>query len=331
MRVLITGAAGYVGSNVLAGLAADPKVDKVIGIDNFCSADRKSFLKYLKSLQKNRKVIFRELDFYDLENLIPLLEQSDVIVHLAEEKEKEIYSEKITINNTKIIQWQKNVEGYRRLLESSIICGIKKVILASWAGVYVRSEKEKMAENEPLVPINQYYHQKLSQEFYNKIFSKEYFLDTATLRMSNVYGIGSNPYRWCIHKEPDVISVMVSDAVAKNRIVVHNRGIQKRNFLYVGNAVDAVVKSVFFQGRFNGDTLNICSDEETSIIDVAKCIAGLTGAEIVHKDVSWQKNIIQHDILNLKAKKKIKFKPAGNMRACIKAMVNAIRKKESRS
>lgn len=331
MRVLITGAAGYVGSNVLAGLAADPKVDKVIGIDNFCSADRKSFLKYMKSLQKNRKVIFRELDFYDLENLIPLLEQSDVIVHLAEEKEKEIYSEKITINSTKIIQWQKNVEGYRRLLESSIICGIKKVILASWAGVYVRSEKEKMAENEPLVPINQYYHQKLSQEFYNKIFSKEYFLDTATLRMSNIYGIGFNPYRWCIHKEPDVISVMVSDAVAKKKIVVHNGGIQKRNFLYVNNAVDAVAKSVFYQGRFNGDTLNICSDEETSIIDVAKCVSGLTGAEIVHKNVSWQKNIIQHDISNLKAKKKIKFKPAADMRTCIKTMVSAIRKKESRS
>ncbi len=331
MKVLVTGAAGYLGSNVLAGLAANSKIEKVIGIDNFCSAEKKIFLKYLKSLQKNKKLVFREMDFYDLENFIPLLEQSDIIVHLAEEKEKEIYSEKITINNTKIIQWQKNVEGYRRMLEASIICGIKKVILASWAGVYVRSEKEKMEENEPLVPINQYYHQKLSQEFYNKIFSKEYFLDTVTLRMSNIYGIGFNPYRLSIYKEPGVISVMIADALRKGKITVHNGGVQKRNFLYIGDAVDAVAKSVCVTGKFGGNTLNICSDEETSIIDIARCISALTKAEIIHKDMNWQKNIIQHDISNLSARKKIEFKPSGDIRLCIKDMIKAIRKKESKS
>jgi nucleoside-diphosphate-sugar epimerase len=198
-------------------------------------------------------------------------------------------------------------------------------VLGSWSGVYVESSVNKLSENEPLVPINQYYHQKVSQEYYNKMFAYEYMLDTVTLRMSNVYGVGPASNRWRVEQEPGVISVMVEDAVKKRAIELHNRGEQKRNFVYVGDVVEALMKSIFHKKALSGNTFNICSDEETRIIDIASWIAGMCDAQIHHKDVKWQKNIVQHPISNVRAKKVLGFHATGDMRERLQNVVETVR------
>ena len=325
MNILITGAAGYVGSNLLAALSRTKERLHVNAVDNFHSTRRQLFDVTMRNLNSTGKCDFCEADFYDLEKIVPLLEQTDTVVHLAEEKEKKVYSEKATITSEQVLRWQKNVEGFRRLLEASIVCGVKRVILCSWAGVYVTSETSKLSENEPLVPINQYYHQKISQEYYNKMFAYEYMLDTVTLRMSNVYGIGLEPCRWRVDGEPGAVAVMMENALRERKIEVHNKGLQKRNFIYVGDVVDALVKVIFYRGKFSGNTFNICSDEEVKIIDIARWIAEICGAAIQHRDVKWQSNIIQHPVSNVRAKKVFGFYPTRDMRRRLQEMAEAIR------
>lgn len=325
MNILITGAAGYIGSNLIAALSMIQEGLHINAIDNFHSTKKQRFDITCNNLDLGNKCDFSEEDFYDLEKVVPLLEQTDVVVHLAEEKEKKIYSERSAITFAKVMAWQKNVEGYRRLLEASIICGVKRVILCSWAGVYVTSAKNKLTENEPLVPINQYYHQKISQEYYTKIFAYEYLLDTATLRMSNVYGVGPASDRWCVDSEPGVIPVMIDSALRDGEVIVHSKGLQKRNFIYIGDVVDALVKAIFFKGKLSGSTYNICSDEESKIIDIADRIAEICGANVHYKDVKWQKNIIQHATSNVRAKKVFGFDPTMNMHQRLQAMVDTIK------
>lgn len=330
MNILITGAAGYIGSNLLAALSRIKERLHVNAVDNFHSTKRQLFDKSVRNLNSTSKCDFYEADFYDLEKIVPLLEQTDTVVHLAEEKEKKVYSEKAAITSEQVIGWQKNVEGYRRLLEASIICGVKRVILCSWAGVYVTSTKNKLSEKEPLVPINQYYHQKISQEYYSKMFAYEYMLDTVTLRISNVYGVGPESCRWRVDGEPGAVAAMIENALRERKIEVHNKGLQKRNFVYVGDVVDALVKSIFYKYKFSGNTFNICSDEEVRIIDIANWIAEICGAIIHHKDVTWQGNIIQHPISNVRAKKVLGFNPTRDMRQRLQEMVETVRASQDR-
>lgn len=325
MNILITGAAGYIGSNLAVALCTVAEKVKVFAVDNYFSTRRRPFDEILGQPDLGKRCEFFEFDFYDLEKMVPLLEMTDIVVHLGEEKEKKVYSEKAAITQSQVIRWQKNVEGYRRLLEASVICGVKRVVLGSWSGVYVESAASKLSENEPIVPINQYYHQKISQEYYNKMFAYEYMLDTVTLRMSNVYGVGPASNRWRVDNEPGVISVMVEDAVTKGMIEVHNKGEQKRNFIFVGDVVQALEKAIFQKKQLSGNTFNICSDEETRIIDIAGWIAGICDAEIHHKDVKWQKNIIQHSISNVRAKKALGFEPTGDMCERLRDVIEIVR------
>lgn len=325
MNILITGVAGYIGSNLAAALCSGGEKVKVFGVDNYFSSKKRPFNLNKRQSGSGGWFEFFDFDFYDLEKMVPLLEMMDVVVHLAEEKEKKVYSERAAITESQVIRWQKNVEGYRRLLEASVVCGVKRVVLGSWSGVYVESATSKLSENEPLVPINQYYHQKVSQEYYNKMFAYEYMLDTVTLRMSNVYGIGSASDRWRVDNEPGVIPVMIEDALKKGFIEVHNQGEQKRNFVYVGDVVQALQKAIYRKKELSGNTFNICSDGEMKIIDVAGWIAEICDAEIIHKDVAWQKNIVQHSISNLRAKKALGFKPTGNIRKRLRDAVETAR------
>ncbi len=164
-----------------------------------------------------------------------------------------------------------------------------------------------------MVPINQYFQQKIAQEYYNKMFAHEFMLDTVTLRMSNVYGVGHATHRWYVDNEPGVISVMVGDALRKKMIEVHNKGEQKRNFIFVGDVVEALMKSIYYKNKFAGNTFNICSDQDTRIIDIAHWIARMCDAQIQHKDMKWQKNIIQHPISNVRARKTLGFCPTSDI------------------
>ncbi|NLT23679.1 MAG: NAD-dependent epimerase/dehydratase family protein [Syntrophorhabdus sp.] len=325
MNVLITGAAGYIGNNLVAALCRAQEKVNIYAVDNFFSTSRRSFEQPIGKQGSGNSCVFFEFDFYDLENMVPLLEVMDVVVHLAEEKERKVYSERSTTTRPQVIRWQKNVEGYRRLLEASVICGVKRVVLGSWSGVYVESPGSRLSENEPIVPINQYYHQKISQEYYSKMFAYEYMLDTVTLRMSNVYGVGPASGRWKVDNEPGVISVMVEDALMKGSIEVHNKGEQKRNFVFVGDVVEALRKAIFYTGKLSGNTFNICSDKTTRIIDVAEMIAGICDVQIQHRDVKWQKNIVQHSISNTRAKKVFGYRPTDDMPARLEDMVETVR------
>ena len=326
MNILITGAAGYIGSNLITKLAKDANVKNIIAVDNFYSTPQSIFSSTQKLLKRYKNFNFYKLDFYDLENMVPLLERTDVLVHLAEEKEKHIPLQSLIVTNEKIIKWQKNVEGYRRLLEATIVCGVRRVILCSWGGLYVNIKNNKINENQALVPVNHYYQQKIAQEYYNKLFAWEYLLDTLTLRLSNVYGVGFARNRWSMMKERGVIASMVESAVKDKKIVVHDEGLQKRNFLYIKDAVDALEKAIFFKGKCKGEILNICSDDETRIIDIAQYISKICKAKIIHENTKWQENITQYNISNIKAKKKIKFHPSSNMENRIEEFVKVIKK-----
>lgn len=323
LNVLVTGAAGYIGSNLIISLCGLSHCDRIFAVDCFFSTGRSLFDSTMDHLD-SKKCTFHEADFYDLEKMVPLLEQTDVVVHLAEEKEKNVYSEGTAITKKQVSRWQKNVEGYRRLMEASVMCGVKRVILGSWAGVYVAAARNHFSESDPLVPINQYYHQKISQEYYSKVFANEYLLDTVTLRISNVYGVGPELRRWRVEGDPGVIPVMVESALKGGEIVVHNKGVQKRNFVYVGDVVDALVKSILFQGNLSGNTFNICADEETRIIDIAQRIASVCGATIRHQDMKWQKNIVQHPISNARAGKVFGFQPTGDMQERLREMIETV-------
>ncbi len=140
MNILITGAAGFIGSNLVASLSNSAEKVHIYAVDNFFSTKRQHFDDTLCLPEKKNRCELFKIDFYDLETMIPLLEVIDVVVHLAEEKDKRVFPKRTEITQSQVERWKKNVEGYRRLLEASIICGVKRIILGSWSGVYEIAE-----------------------------------------------------------------------------------------------------------------------------------------------------------------------------------------------
>ncbi|MDZ4229280.1 MAG: NAD-dependent epimerase/dehydratase family protein [Patescibacteria group bacterium] len=209
---------------------------------------------------------------------------------------------------------QSNVIGTFNVLEASRLAGVKQFIFTSSAAVYGESKQLPIKETWPTKPISAYGLSKLTDELYCRLF-EEHFPSTI-FRFANVYGPGQNS-----SSEGGVVAIFIRRILDNQPVVVYGSGRQTRDFVYVSDVVDALAAALKLK---EPATLNIGSNQPTSVIHLIKLIEKLTGrsAKIKYRPkrpVEIEKSLFSFN----QARVKLKWRPRTSLKEGLNETVNS--------
>lgn len=256
LKVMISGAAGFIGSHLVDRLIKDGH--KICGIDDLSAGKFKNIEKY----EYNPSFVFIEKDIqslgiYDIfKNFKP-----DIVVHLAA-----ISNVNYSINNV-IKSNEVNVSGTVNLLELSAKFKTSKFIFASSAAVYGKNPTI-LSEDLETKPLSPYGLQKKIGEDYCKLFSNQYNLDTACLRFFNIYGPRQDLSKYC----GAIIPSLLSNLENKLPPIIYGDGEQSRDFCYVKDVINAILLTINYTKPLNGEIFNIASGRTVSINNLCQIL-----------------------------------------------------------
>lgn len=256
MKILITGAAGFIGFNLASHLLK--KKYNVYGIDNFDNYYSTSLKKLrLNILKKDKKFNFYKIDINNKKklNLFFRKVKIDIIVNLAAQAGVRYSLE----NPKKYIDV--NILGFLNLVEEAKKNKIKRFVYASSSSVYGESTNFPLKENEKLNPKNIYAVSKKLNEEIAEMHQKIDKINFTGLRFFTVFG------EW---GRPDMFMLKLFKAhLTKKVFYLNNYGNHLRDFTYIGDVVKAVEKLI--KKKFNHhEVFNICSNNPINIYDVVK-------------------------------------------------------------
>jgi UDP-glucose 4-epimerase len=228
---------------------------KVFVIDNLSTGKKENL---------NKKAIFYKADICHLDKILPLFKGIDYVFHLAANP-RVIFSVENPIESHKV-----NVDGTLNVLYASYKNKVKRLIFASSAAVYGDIKKLPLKENITPNPVSPYGLHKLIGEYYCKLFSNLYNLETICLRYFNVYGPRmdpNGPYALVIGK-------FLKLRKENKPLTIYGDGKQTRDFVYVDDVIKANILAMKSKKVGKGEVINICSGKNYSINYIAKLIGG---------------------------------------------------------
>lgn len=252
MKVLITGGAGYVGTELTKTLVKCDDVDDILIYDNLGRLNYNLFLG--RRLERHEKVNFISGDILDSRKLRMVLEGVDIVYHLAA---------RVTTpfaNTDAHFHEQVNHWGTAEVVNAVEDSGVKKFIYTSSTSVY-GSSKDYL--NEDTIPNAKTFYgvSKLrGEEHVRRLFKKK---DTYVLRCGNVYGYSKSM------RFDAVINKFMFEANFNNRISIHGDGKQSRSFISVGLLADVMEKIITH--KVPGGTYNLV-DKNYSILDIVDAL-----------------------------------------------------------
>ncbi len=286
MKVLVTGGAGFIASHICDRLIAIGH--QVIVVDNMSSGKWENL---------NSKVVFYNVDICD-PGLASVFEQEKprVVIHHAAQ-----------VNVNRSLQNPArdayvNTVGSINLFQNSFRFKVEKIIYASSAAVYGEPVYLGMDEKHPANPLSFYGISKLAPEYYLHAYASLYKFKYTILRYSNVYGP-----RQGTEQEGGVISIFMNNFAGHEESIVFGDGTATRDFIYVADVVDANIKCLELA---DGDTVNISTNQQTSILDLYYQIKLLFESRLEPVFTEKRLGDIQHSYLvNSRARQILKWEP----------------------
>jgi len=258
MKILITGIAGFIGSNL-----ADKLIEQghnVIGIDNL-STGKKENLNF-KCTFINEDLVTIPTDALDM-----IMKNVDYVFHVAAKaRVQPSIIDPLGFNDN-------NVKATLKLLDSAARAKtVKRFIFSSSSSVYGNGDKLPFEETMTPDPISPYALQKLIGEQYCQLYSKIYGLDTVCLRYFSVFG----------NRQPTsgayctILGIFTRQHMAGDALTITNDGEQKRDFTHVSDVVNANILAMKYNKNIplNGQCFNIGFGKNTSINEIASYFGG---------------------------------------------------------
>jgi nucleoside-diphosphate-sugar epimerase len=261
MRIVVTGAAGFIGSNLCRELLTGGHV--VTGIDAFTDY----YPRWIK--ERNVAPLRGEPGFELLEEdldtmpLAPVLRGADAVFHLAAQA-----GVRASWGRSFDIYTRNNIQVTQKLLEASRDLGLKKFVYASSSSVYGLTPVLPMAETNPVQPLSPYGVSKLAAEQLCFLYFKNFGVPAVSLRFFTVYGPSQRP-DMAFHK---FFKAMVED----RDLTVFGDGRQTRDFTFVADIVRASLAAID-SGR-PGETYNIGGGHRRALVEVIGVMEGISGA-----------------------------------------------------
>ena len=278
MRIIITGVAGFIGSN-LCGVLLEMG-HTVIGIDNFLCGYKENIQKYLN----NKLFSFYEISIID-EKIESIIIKNDIIIHLA------AISSLASNQENPVFAYNNNICGTIHLLEIARIVGVKQFIFASTSSIYENNIEFPLNESLTTSPDLMYSLGKKHCEEIIKSYNENYGLSYSILRFFNVYGPNQDVYR----KNPALVPYIIDCYKNNNIPVLHSDGKQKRDYVFIEDIL--YLFRLLLDGEPINDIVNVSSGNVISvleIVDIIKSFFPNSKIEPIYRDpcLLWDKSDI---------------------------------------
>ena len=312
-RILVTGGAGFIGSNLCETLI--DKGNKVVCLDNFATGKRKN----LESLTKNSNFTLIDGDTRKFEDCLKATKDVDYVLHQAA-----LGSVPRSINDP-ITSNDVNVGGFLNMLVAARDNEVKRFVFASSSSIYGDSESIPKVENIIGKPISPYAITKFVNELYADIFSKKYGLETIGLRYFNVFGRRQDPNG----AYAAVIPKFVSQLINGESPVINGDGSYSRDFTYIDDVIQANMLSLVTTNEKALSTVyNVAYGDRNTLNDLMGYLKKYLSEfddKISKINVIYGKNRegdIPHSHASVaKAKKKLNYNPQFSLQKGLKEAV----------
>ncbi len=302
-RILVTGGAGFIGSNLCEALLEMGHEVRVL--DNFSTGKRENLGDFIQSIE------VMEGDIRDYETLEKAVTGVERVIHLAA-----MSSVPWSVDDPEAAHHM-NATGTLHVLKASRDHGVQRVVLASTSAIYGENPVQPKREEMIPEPMSPYAATKLAGEHYCRIFSSLYGLETVALRYFNVYGKRQDPASHYSAVIPKFITRMLSNS----NPVIYGDGEQTRDFVFVEDCNRANIKASFTDG-ISGEFFNIGSGMNISVNELFNTIRDITGAKLepVYEDA--RKGDVRESLSDIsKARRHLGFEPAYTMEAGLRKTI----------
>jgi nucleoside-diphosphate-sugar epimerase len=311
MFYLVTGGAGFIGSNTVGRLLE--LGERVRVLDNFSTGKRP----YLFPLRDRIELI--EGDIRYLNVVQEATKGVDYVIHLAA-----LPSVPRSIR-TPIESNDVNVSGTLNVLIAARDLGVKRVVYAASSSAYGNTEVLPKTEDMAALPLSPYAVNKFAGELYCRVFHQVYGLETVSLRYFNVFGPRQDP----MSQYSAVIPKFIGAALAGQPPVIFGDGGQSRDFTFVENVVEANLLACRADGA-SGETINIACGTRVTLNELAGMIGRIVGTDVKPAYQPQRSGDVRHSLADIrKAERILGYRPGTSLEAGLRRTVDWLREQSA--
>ena len=292
-RVLVTGGAGFIGSNLVEELVDRGK--DVVVLDDLYLGDEDNFSEVKNDIE------FVQGSVLDEEALDESMQGVDTVFHLAARSSSPMHKEN-PAEGARV-----NVEGFVRTVEAAKDEEVEKVVYASTSSMYGSVEPPHSEDQNP-VPSNLYTASKMSREKYAEAYSYNNEMETTGLRFFSVFG----PHERAKGKYANVVTQFLWKMMDDEQPVIWGDGTQERDFVFVEDVVDALIKASKRRDELDGEVFNVGRGDPVTFNEVVENLNEALGKEIDAEKIEnpRDKYVHEHKADNSKAREVLGWSPS---------------------
>jgi len=291
-RCLITGGAGFIGSNFTDFLLE--KKFEVTVVDSLATG-RLENIRHLK-----KKIKFIKGDIRDLDLLMKASKNADFIFHLAAlPSVNRSVRDPIESNSV-------NIAGTLNVFQAAARNKVKRVVFASSSSVYGDAKTLPKVETMIPNPLSPYALTKLVGEEYARLHGALYSLDVVCLRYFNVFGPRQDPKS----EYAAVIPRFITSVLKREELTIYGDGRQTRDFTYIDNVVRANYLAAVSK-KAGGKVFNVAAGKRISLLDLVRLLGDISGTKVAYRLAESRQGDVKHSLAGIKkAAKFMNYKPA---------------------
>jgi UDP-N-acetylglucosamine/UDP-N-acetyl-alpha-D-glucosaminouronate 4-epimerase len=304
---LVTGGAGFIGSHIVDELLR--RGERVRVLDNLSTGHAENLAAV------RQRIDWHETDIRNLDAIRPCFESVDYVIHLAAiPSVPRSVEDPLTSNAV-------NLDGTLNVLVAARDASVKRVVFSASSAAYGDHPALPRVESQEPRPVSPYALAKLASEYYCRIFTRFYGLETVALRYFNIFGprqAPDSPYS-------GVLSLFIAAYLHGEIPTIYGDGEQSRDFTYVDNAVDATLRACAAAGPV-GKVINVGTGERHTLNEIISLLNNVLGKPVTPRYDAPRAGDVKHSHADITlARKLLGYEPKVNFHEGLRRTVDWFR------